>query len=143
MERHRHQVRVRYADADQMGVAYNSVYLVWFEIGRTEWLRAKGMPYSKVESRGVLLPIVEATLRIRTGARYDELIDIETALGETRSRKIVFQYRILLDGRCLAEGMTVHVSVDSATGRTVRVPDWLGPTLGLDGTGEPNLQKRR
>ncbi len=132
MEAHKCQVRVRYADADQMGVAYNSVYLVWFEVGRTEWLRATGMPYSRVESKGVSLPIVEATMRLRLGARYDQLIDIETTLGKIGSRKIVFGYRILLGSRCLAEGTTIHVPVESATGRTIRVPDWLGPVLGLD-----------
>lgn len=132
MEPHKCQVRVRYADADQMGVAYNSVYLVWFEVGRTEWLRARGMPYQDVEAKGLSLPIVEATLRIRVGARYDDLIDIETTLGEVRSRKIVFDYRILREGRCLAEGKTFHVPVDSSSGSTTRVPGWLGPTLGLD-----------
>lgn len=136
MEIHTCQVRVRYADADQMGVAYNSAYLVWFEVGRTEWLRARGMPYREVEAKGLSLPIVEATLRLRVGARYDELIDIQTTLGDVRSRKIVFDYRILLEGRCLAEGKTIHVPVESATGRSTRVPDWLGPTLGLDCSGK-------
>jgi acyl-CoA thioester hydrolase len=129
MEAHRSQVRVRYADTDAMGVAYNSVYLVWFEVGRTEWLRDRALSYREVESRGVSLPLIEATLRIRSGARYDEVLEVETCLREVRSRRIVFGYRILAGDRCLAEGMTVHVPVESATGRSIRLPDWLVPLL--------------
>ena len=122
---HRHQVRVHYADTDAMGVVYNSVYLVWFEIGRTEWMRTQGMPYREIESRGLALPVTEAALKIRSGARYDELLTIETKVEEVRSRRVVFGYRILLDGRILAEGRTVHVPVGTDTGRGVRLPEWL------------------
>jgi acyl-CoA thioester hydrolase len=129
MAGHRSQVRVRYADTDAMGVAYNAVYLVWFEVGRTEWLRSMGMPYRDVESRGLSLPLVEATLRLRSGAHYDEILEIETTLQEVRSRRIVFAYRIVCGDRCLAEGTTVHVPVDAGTGRGVRTPEWLGGPL--------------
>jgi acyl-CoA thioester hydrolase len=122
---------VRYADADAMGVAYNSVYLVWFEVGRTEWMRARGIPYREVESRGLALPVTEASLRIRRGARYDDLIAIETTLQEVRSRRVVFAYRILFESRSLAEGTTFHVAVDSASGKTVRLPPWLAEILGV------------
>lgn len=122
---HRHQVRVHYADTDAMGVVYNSVYLVWFEIGRTEWMRAQGIPYREIESRGLSLPLTEATLRIRSGAHYDELLTIETKIEEIRSRQIVFGYRIVLEEKTLAEGTTVHVPVETKAGRGMRLPDWL------------------
>jgi acyl-CoA thioester hydrolase len=126
---HHHQVRVHYADTDAMGVVYNSVYLVWFEIGRTEWLRALGTPYREIESRGLALPVTEASLRIRVGARYDELVTIETICDQVRSRRVVFTYRILLESRCLAEGNTVHVPVEMESGRVTRLPDWLAELL--------------
>lgn len=129
MNAHRSQVRVRYADTDAMGVTYNAVYLVWFEVGRTEWLRDRALPYREVESRGVSLPLVEASLRLRSSARYDEVLDIETVLREVRSRKVVFGYRILVGDRSVAEGTTVHIPVESATGKSIRLPHWLGPML--------------
>ena len=130
MQIHRVRVRVRYADVDAMGLAYNAVYLVWFEVGRTEWLRARGMPYREVESRGFSLPVTEAVLRFRAAARYDDEVEIETTIGEFRSRRIAFSYRILRDKICLAEGTTVHSPVEIATGRTVRLPDWLRAVIG-------------
>lgn len=125
MEAHRSQVRVRYADTDAMGVAYNAVYLVWFEVGRTEWLRDRAVPYREVESRGVSLPLVEATLRLPSAARYDEILDIETTILEVRSRRVVFGYRILIGDRCVAEGTTVHAPVQSPGGKSIRLPGWL------------------
>jgi len=130
-EAHNFATRVRYADTDAMGIVYNAVYLVWFEVGRTEWLRALGMPYSEVEARGMSLPVVEASLRFLSGARYDDLVEIETRLREVRSRRIVFDYRICVGVRLLAEGSTTHVPVEIATGRTVRIPDWLNRALGV------------
>jgi acyl-CoA thioester hydrolase len=113
-----------------MGVAYNSVYLVWFEVGRTEWLRDRGLPYAEIEAKGLLLPLTEAALRMRSGARYDELLEIETRLEEVRSRRIVFGYRILGADRCVAEGTTTHVPTNAAAGGSIRVPEWLASFLG-------------
>lgn len=135
---YRCQVRVRYADTDAMGVAYNSQYLVWFEVGRTEWMRSKGLPYRTVEERGVALPVVEATLRFRTAARYDDLLDIETRLDDLRSRRVVFAYRISLEERCVAEGTTVHVPVERTSGRSARLPGWLMDALAREGREDPH-----
>src|SRR3989442_8035662 len=71
---HSHPIRVRYADSDQMGVAYYANYLVWFEIGRTEWLRARGYAYRSLESEGVFLPVTEAYCRYLAPSRYDDVI---------------------------------------------------------------------
>ena len=135
-EVHTSTTRVRYADTDAMGIVYNAVYLVWFEVGRTEWLRARGMPYSEVETRGMSLPVVEATLRFLSGARYDELVEIGTRLREVRSRRIVFDYRIHVGDRLLVEGSTSHVPVEIATGRAARIPDWLRRALGFPACGQ-------
>ena len=109
--------------------------LEWFEVGRTEWLRDRALPYREVESRGIALPLVEANLRIRSPARYDEVLDIEATLSEIRSRKVVFGYRILVEGRCVAEGVTVHAPVEAATGKSLRLPDWLVSMLRGDSEG--------
>ncbi len=130
---HRHPIRVRYADTDAMGVAYNGVYLTWFEVGRTEWLRARGLPYRAVEEKGLTLPVVEAHLRLRRAARYDDMLDVEARLAEIRSRSLRFDYRILRDGVCLADGWTQHAPLDGTSGQVIRLPDWLLIALGQGG----------
>jgi acyl-CoA thioester hydrolase len=132
------RLRVRYAESDRMGVVFNAHYLTWFEVGRTELMRAGGMPYRQVEERGILLPLVEATLKLRRPIRYDDPILIETWVRELRSRTILFSYNILLDGALIAEGATTHACTRSADGRAVAFPDWLlaeirgisGPAVG-------------
>ena len=113
------QVRVRYAETDQMGIVYYANYLVWFEIGRVELLRWLGLAYSQLETdRQCILPVVEATCRYRAPARYDDEILIETRPSLLRGSVIKFGYRILRKGvegeepTLLAEGETVHVVCD-------------------------------
>lgn len=114
-----HQVRVRYAETDQMGIVYYANYLIWFEIGRVELLRSLGHAYSQLESdHDCILPVVEATCRYRAPARYDDEILIETRPAMLRGAVLKFAYRILRkapDGaepQLLAEGETVHVVCD-------------------------------
>jgi acyl-CoA thioester hydrolase len=113
------EVRVRYAETDQMGIVYYANYLVWFEIGRVELLRSLGHAYSSLETdHGLILPVVEATCRYRSPARYDDEIVIETRPSLLRGSVLKFAYRILRkspDGeepKLLAEGETVHVVCD-------------------------------
>ena len=127
----RYPIRVRYANTDALGVVYNAVYLAWFEIGRTEWLRARGLPYRDVEARGLSLPVTEAFVRFRLAAHYDDLLEIETDLRDVRSRGVTFAYRLLRGDCCIAEGHTVHASLNAATGRVIRLPGWLAEALGF------------
>jgi acyl-CoA thioester hydrolase len=114
------QVRVRYAETDQMGVVYYANYLVWFEIGRVEVLRAAGYSYSELEIKhGCILPVIDARCRYRAPAKYDDEILIEAWPSMIRSGVIKFAYRIYrkLDQNekqreLLAEGETVHVVCD-------------------------------
>ena len=113
------QVRVRYAETDQMGIVYYANYLVWFEIGRVELLRSLGLAYSQLEKEHeCILPVVEASCRYRSPARYDDEILIETRPALVRGSVIKFAYRILRKGAggagptLLAEGETVHVVCD-------------------------------
>lgn len=111
--------RVRYAETDQMGIVYYANYLVWFEIGRVELLRALGLAYSQMEKdHKLILPVVEANCRYRAPARYDDEILIETRPALLRGSVLKFAYRILRNGTegaeplLLAEGETVHVVCD-------------------------------
>jgi acyl-CoA thioester hydrolase len=115
-------VRVRYADTDQMGMAYHGNYVRWFEVGRTEMLRAQGMSYREVEEAGFRMPVLEVSCRYLTPARYDDELAIETVLAELGRASLRFEYRVvrLADGELLARG-TRHCFLDSA-GRAVRPP---------------------
>ena len=113
------EVRVRYAETDQMGIVYYANYLVWFEIGRVELLRSLGLAYSQLEiDHDCILPVVEASCRYRAPARYDDQILIETRPSLLRGSVIKFAYRILhkapegQEPAVLAEGETVHVVCD-------------------------------
>ncbi|MDQ6717543.1 MAG: acyl-CoA thioesterase [Gemmatimonadota bacterium] len=88
------EFRVRYAETDQMGVVYHSNYLIWCEIGRTDFIRRLGTPYAELERQNVALAVVEASLRFHGAARYDELIRVRTSLTNVRSRMITFEYLI-------------------------------------------------
>lgn len=115
------QVRVRYAETDQMGIVYYANYLVWFEIGRVELLRSLGLTYSKLESdHSLILPVVDAHCRYRSPARYDDEVLIETSPTLLRGSVLKFAYRILRksspeteEHQLLAEGETVHVVCDA------------------------------
>jgi acyl-CoA thioester hydrolase len=114
-----HQVRVRYAETDQMGIVYYANYLVWFELGRVELLRSLGLAYSQLEQEHeCILPVIEATCRYKAPARYDDEILIETWPSLLRQSVIKFEYRVLRKGKdgteptLLAEGETVHVVCD-------------------------------
>jgi acyl-CoA thioester hydrolase len=113
------EVRVRYAETDQMGIVYYANYLVWFEIGRVELLRSLGLAYSQLEKEHqCILPVVEASCRYRSPARYDDRILIETRPALLRGAVLKFAYRILRkasDGEeptLLAEGETTHIVCD-------------------------------
>ncbi len=108
------RVRVRYAETDQMGVVYHSNYLVWFEVGRVELMRQRGLDYKRMEiEEGCGIAVVEVTARYRAPARYDEELAIETRVAMLRGPVVAFEYRILRadDRTLLCEGETVHVVV--------------------------------
>jgi acyl-CoA thioester hydrolase len=109
------EVRVRYAETDQMGVAYYSNYLVWFEVGRAELCRQRGLPYQAFEKNtGLSLAVAEAHCRYHSPALYDEVLIIRTRVQALRKRMILFEYEVLKQGSELlvATGSTSHVVVD-------------------------------
>jgi acyl-CoA thioester hydrolase len=114
------RVRVRYAETDQMGVVYHSNYLIWFEVARVEFIRQMGLDYKTMEEEGFAIAVVDAHVRYRTPARYDDELVIETRLLASRGAVVKFGYRILraLDGMLLCEGETMHVCVDQDMKKT-------------------------
>ena len=117
MDRAQTRLRVRYAETDQMGVVYYANYFIWCEIGRVEFFRSLGYDYKQMEfADDCHLPVVEATCRYRSPARYDDEVIVETRVTALRTHVIKFGYRLLRiapDGnQLLAEAETVHVSVD-------------------------------
>jgi acyl-CoA thioester hydrolase len=104
-------IRVRYQETDQMGVVYHANYLVWFEIGRTDFIRQLGVTYAELETKGLLLPVVEANCKYRRPAKYDDDIVIRTRISELKGARLTFGYEAVRkeDQLLLAEGFTMHV----------------------------------
>jgi acyl-CoA thioester hydrolase len=108
------RVRVRYAETDQMGVVYHANYLIWFEVGRVEFIRQLGMDYRHMEQEeNALIAVVEVTARYKAPARYDDELLIRTTLAGVRGSIVRFRYAILRasDELLLCEGETVHIVV--------------------------------
>jgi acyl-CoA thioester hydrolase len=125
------EIRVRYAETDQMGVAHHASYLVWFEAARTELIRSRGRSYAQIEAAGWLLVVVEARCRYLHPARYDDVLTIRTRVGALGRATLAFEYEVRrnADGNVLARGTTVHAAV-YRTGRARRIPEEIGRLLG-------------
>jgi acyl-CoA thioester hydrolase len=123
---HRTELRVRYSETDQMGTFYNSRVLEWFEVARTECLRAAGLSYREMEQRGALLPLVEAGVKYQGRAKYDDLLWIETQVTMAGRASVRFEHVITqaANGAAVATGFTLHAITDGA-GRAMRPPSWL------------------
>jgi acyl-CoA thioester hydrolase len=108
------RVRVRYAETDQMGVVYHANYLVWFEVGRVEFIRQLGMDYKIMEQEeNAMIAVVEATARYKAPARYDDELIVRTSLAGVRGPIVRFRYAVVraVDELLLCEGETVHIVV--------------------------------
>jgi acyl-CoA thioester hydrolase len=116
-------LRVRYAETDAMGVAYYANYFVWFEVARTDLLRALGWSYREMEEGGVLLPVIEADCRYRRPARYDDELEIRTEGRLTSPVRLEFHYEVFVKGHdaMLASGRTAHAAL-GRNGRPCRLP---------------------
>ena len=114
-------IRIPYADTDQMGVVYYANFLVYFERGRTEWLRQKGISYKELEAQGVFLPVVEALCSYNAPARYDDIITVRTSLTRLGVASAEFHCEVVRGDVTLASGHTKHSFVD-ATFKPVRIP---------------------
>jgi len=109
------RIRVRYAETDQMGVAYHANYLVWCEVGRTDLLRSLGATYAQLEEGGLRLAVAEAGVRYLAGARYDDLVRIETTVRRVQSRGVTFDYELWREAEGEGEGAGAEVRLATAT----------------------------
>jgi len=126
MKEYTYQVRVRYAETDQMGVVYHGNYAQYFEMGRVEWLRKLGVSYKWMEENGVMLPVVSLTMNYKKPARYDDLLTVKTILKNQTSVKIEFEYEIKNEsGELLTTGYSMLVFVDMKTGRPILPPEYV------------------
>ena len=108
------RVRVRYAETDQMGVVYHANYLVWFEVGRVEFIRQMGLDYRSMErEENAMIAVVEVTARYKSPARYDDELIVRSSLAGLRGSIVRFRYAVVraADDLLLCEGETVHLVV--------------------------------
>jgi acyl-CoA thioester hydrolase len=98
-----------------MGVVHHSNYYTWFEIGRSEYMRARGITYRSMEEKGLMLPVIEARCFYNQPARYDDAIIIRTRMAEFKGVRLTMEYEVLRDedGVLLAKGYTVHAIIDA------------------------------
>jgi acyl-CoA thioester hydrolase len=117
------ELRVRYAETDQMGVVYHANYLVWCEIGRTDLIRQLGTSYAELERDGTALAVIDASVRYHSAARYDDMIRVRTRLTDVRSRAVRFDYTIedITTGTRLASASTTLASINKE-GKLVALP---------------------
>lgn len=118
----------RYAETDQGGVVHHSVYPVWFEMGRTELLRASGLVYRDLEQAGVFFVVARLSIKYRRPARYDESLELQTRCSAVTASKVEHTYELkrCSDGALLAEGSTILACVD-AQGKVRRIPEFMYP----------------
>lgn len=113
-------LRVRFCETDLMGIVHHASYLAYFEAGRVEWLRARGVTYATWAAEGSHLAVVEASLKYRAPARFDDLIEVETILAEVSAATVTIRYVLRRGETTLAEGSTKLACVDDG-GRLRRV----------------------
>ena len=126
MNEHTSQIRVRYSETDQMGVVYHGNYLPYFEIGRVEWLRNKGISYKSLEDNNIGLPIASLTLNYKKPARYDDLLLVKTKLKSHNGVKVEFDCEICNDNNeLLTTASFLLVFIDLKTGRPKLPPKYV------------------
>ena len=126
MKNHQVEVSVRYSETDQMGVVYHGNYIPYFEIGRVEWLRNKGISYKSMEESGIALPIVSMNINYKKSARYDELLTVHTTFKSQSSVKIEFDCAIYNEAKeLLTTAHFILVFLALKTGRPIAPPDYI------------------
>ena len=116
-------LRVRYAETDRMGYVYYGNYAGYYEVGRVEALRSLGMSYREMEDSGIMLPVLNYSIKYYKPSFYDDLLTIETIIPELPSTRIKFQYKMYnTDGVLLNEGETTLVFVNTKTGKPCQAP---------------------
>ncbi len=141
MSESRVAIRPRYGEVDRMGVVYHANYLLYFDIGRTDYLRQRGIPYAEVEERGYLLSVVDVGVKYKRSARYDEDLELVTRLARFTKATVLFEYELFgPDGRLLTTGFTKLACLDKRDNRPTMLPADLRALLersATEGGGTP------
>lgn len=113
----------RYSETDQMGVIYHSNYFVWFEVGRTDYLKGSTISYKEMESMGIILPVIEVNCKYKTSAKYADNLIVKTSIDTLSATRIKFNYQIIReeDNVLIAEGFTEHAFVSKEHGRPINL----------------------
>lgn len=120
------EIRVRYGETDQMGVVYHGNYAVYFEIGRTEWLRQFGISYKEMEDNGIMLPVVSLNIKYKKSATYDDVLRVRTTLKKLPTATIEFDYELVnQNNEILSLGNTQLVFIDMEKNRPMRCPSFI------------------
>jgi acyl-CoA thioester hydrolase len=119
------EVKVRFAETDAQGIAHHAVYLIWFEVARIEYLARFRGGYPELQAEGLEALTLDANVRFRAPARFDDRLEISARCSEVRGARFRFAYRVERGGELIAEGSTGHACADARTLRPTRVPEWL------------------
>jgi len=131
-----HQVRVRFAETDAQAIAHHASYVVWLEEARVAYLAAFAGGYQSIRDRGLEALTTGVHVEYARAAAFDDVLTIWVRCAEIRGARFRYEYVVERDGERVATGSTRHATVDAATRRPVRVPDWLLGDL-LSGSGTP------
>lgn len=123
------QVRVRFAETDAQGVAHHAAYLVWFELGRVEYLERFRGGYPGLRAAGVEALTTEVHARYLAPAHFDDRLAVKVRAGDLRGARFRFEYAVDRDGEPIADGWSAHACVDARTHRPTRVPAWLADEI--------------
>ena len=123
------EITVRFAETDAQGIAHNSVYLVWFEVTRIDYLARFRGGYPGLRADGVEALTIESHVRYLAPARFDDRLTIRARCGDLRGARFRFDYSVEREGAAIADGWTAHACVDAVTRRPIRVPDWLAAEI--------------
>lgn len=119
----------RYAETDRMGVVHHANFLVWMEVGRTDYLAGLGYPYGRIEEGGVLFPLCNVSMRMYHPCHYEDRLLVHTRLARLQSRKVVFEYRVVKGDLLAVSGSTEHICTDKQM-KVRKLPSGLFEALG-------------
>ena len=129
MFKHSVKFRVRYSETDKMGVVYHSNYIEYYEVARTECIRSLGLPYSKLEERGVILPVTKIESIYKGSLYYDDEVEIVASVREMPGFKMIFDYDVLREGKLVNKGVSELLFYDVEKKRPCKAPKELTEAL--------------
>lgn len=108
------EIVVRYAETDQMGIVHHSVYPVWYEVARTDFIKSMGMSYTDIENKGIMMPVVEVKSKYISSAHYEDKLSIEVKIKQLNPVKVEFEYSVFKENICINRGTTLHAWTDKS-----------------------------